>query len=105
MFRWIRTLRTKRLLARQTAMLWELDAGALDGLKCPACGERAVSVWFTHPQDFVYRTWFLCRKCPFQMRAQDTGRPKFFADERVHQHLDAYDTRLISALRLPNPEA
>ena len=56
--------------------------GKLDGLPCPRCRQRCVSVWFTHPAEELYRTWFVCSRCGFEMRAQNTGRPPHYSAER-----------------------
>jgi hypothetical protein len=63
-------------------LLRAATAGQLDALPCPRCQEAAVSVWFTHAGEHEYRTWFLCAKCGFEMRAQNTGRPPHYSQER-----------------------
>jgi len=44
----------------------------------------SVSVWFTHPAEDVYRTWFLCSDCDFHTRAQLVDRPPCFLEGRVN---------------------
>jgi len=64
------------------SLLRAAAAGQLDGLPCPRCGERAVSVWFTRPTAVDYRTWFGCAKCGFEMSAQNSGRPPHYSEAR-----------------------
>jgi hypothetical protein len=59
----------------RSALLRAASEGKLDGLRCPRCQHSCVSVWFTRPADDLYRTWFLCDRCGFEMRAQNVGRP------------------------------
>src|SRR5947208_1193178 len=77
-------------LAERMSLLRAHDAGTLDGLDCPTCYKQTVSVWFTHPAHNIYRIWFVCNECSFQMRAQSNGRPKEFSRDRVHPTLQAY---------------
>ncbi len=69
-------------LAPRVALLQAATAGQLDELPCPSCGRPCVSVWFTHPTEALYRTWFLCAACGFEMRAQNAGRPPYYSEER-----------------------
>lgn len=64
------------------ALLKAAAAGELDALPCPQCQHACVSVWFTHPAEDLYRTWFLCEQCGFEMRAQNVGRPPYYSTER-----------------------
>src|SRR5208337_4872216 len=59
--------------------------GTLDTLECPSCHKHSGSVWFTHPGDGVYRTWFVCSECSFQLRAQNSGRPEHYSEDRVSE--------------------
>lgn len=74
-------LRTSEL-KDQLRLLEAAAAGQLDGLSCPRCGKASVSVWFTQPVPNEYQTWFLCTKCDFEMRAQNSGRPAFYSENR-----------------------
>ena len=69
-------------LAGRVALLRAAAEGRLDGLPCPSCGRPCVSVWFTHPAEDLYRTWFVCSACGFEMRAQNAGRPPYYSEER-----------------------
>jgi hypothetical protein len=69
-------------LSARLALLRAASEGKLDGLPCPQCGQPCVSVWFTHPAEELYRTWFLCSRCSFEMRAQNAGRPPHYSAER-----------------------
>lgn len=64
------------------ALAWMADAGQLDALPCPECHDSSVSVWFTHPAENEYRTWFICEKCGFQTRARNEGRPAHYSEAR-----------------------
>ena len=59
--------------AHVVRLLKEPMPGTLDALECPSCHRDSVSVWFTHPGDGIYRTWFICSECSFQLRAQNVG--------------------------------
>ena len=85
-------------------LLRDLESGRLDRLDCPDCNKQAVSVWFSHPREAVFRTWFVCSNCSFRMRAQNTTRPKFYSDERLSHELGVYDDRLLKLTRLPEEE-
>lgn len=65
------------LLLVQTA-----SEGKLQGLGCPQCGCQTVEVYFTCPTEGEYHTWFVCGKCGFSMRAQNSGKPEFYSQER-----------------------
>jgi hypothetical protein len=69
-------------LVARAALLEAAAEGKLDGLSCPRCQCPDVSVWFTHPADDLYRTWFVCGRCGFEMRAQNAGRPPHYSAER-----------------------
>jgi hypothetical protein len=69
-------------LRPRLALLQAADEGKLDGLPCPRCQQSCVSVWFTHPAEELYRTWFVCSRCDFEMRAQNVGRPTHYSAER-----------------------
>ena len=53
-----------------------------DMLPCPKCECHAVSVYFTRPTTAEYHTWFTCSNCDFSMRAQNSGKPEFYTQER-----------------------
>src|SRR5580765_6788171 len=77
--------------------------GHFDALECPECHKPSVSVWFTHPRDGEYRTWFLCQECPFSTRAQNSERPNHFSDSRVHKALEKYDFEFGNNRKFPPP--
>jgi hypothetical protein len=91
-------------LAGRLNLLRELDSGLLDGLSCPSCSKQMVSVWFSHPTEAVYRTWFVCANCSFEMRAQNTSPPRLYSEERLSHELDTYDGRLLKKARLSTEE-
>ena len=76
-----------RLLLIQAA-----SEGKLDGLRCPRCECPCVSVFFTHPAEAEYHTWFVCQRCGFSMRAQNSGKPAGYSEER-----DRTGKRLVSS--------
>ncbi len=79
------------------------DAGSLDALECPRCHKDSVSVWFTHPGDGIYRTWFICAECSFQLRAQNVGVPLHYSEDRVSERLENYDEGLLARARFKRP--
>ncbi len=78
------------------------DLGILESLECPTCHNQSVSVWFTHPREDAYRTWYICSVCGFEIRAVDAG-PPYFSDDRVDPRLQAYDANLLATARFPPP--
>ena len=76
-----------------------LESGVLSGISCPSCRERAVSVRFTRPAEDLYRTWFVCSKCGFRLRAQNSGRPVGFSEELVDRELQKYDVEIVRKMR------
>jgi protein-arginine kinase activator protein McsA len=80
------------------ALLDSAERGVLDELTCPNCHRRAVSVWFSHPSEDEYRTWFLCSNCSFQMRAQNTSRPNFYSDGRIKALLNEHDRKILERI-------
>jgi hypothetical protein len=64
------------------ALLRAASAGDLEGLPCPQCQRPSITVWFTHPAETLYRTWFVCAACGFEMRAQNAGRPPYYSEDR-----------------------
>jgi len=69
-------------LPARLVLLQAAVEGKLDGLPCPRCQHSCVSVWFTHPAQDLYRTWFVCAQCGFEMRAQNAGRPAHYSAAR-----------------------
>ena len=67
--------------------------GRLTDLRCPDCGHATVDVRFTHPFPDEWRTWFLCRACPFEMRSQPSGKPTHFSEGLVDRMLEGRDRR------------
>lgn len=68
--------------ARAALFASGVELGKLESIECPDCHQQTVSVWFSHPST-EYRTWFLCKNCPFEMRVQNTTKPGFYTDERL----------------------
>lgn len=62
-------------------MLHMMDEEHLDNLPCPECGEPAVTTWFARPRK-VYRTYFGCLNCGFEVSAQCVGIPAFYRKDR-----------------------
>lgn len=87
-------------VASRLRLVRDLESGQLERLDCPGCNTQAVSVWFSHPRETVYRTWFVCSNCSFRMRTQNSTRPKFYCDERLSHELDVYDDRLLKLTRV-----
>ena len=84
-------------VAERLELLRAADEGMLEGLTCPRCAKPCVDVWFTHPNEREYRTWFLCGHCAFEMRAQNAGRPPHYSKERDRTAGDAaQDPRLLA---------
>jgi len=79
------------------------DSGLLDSFECPDCHNPTVSVWFTHPFENEYRTWFLCGECSFESRVQNSERPAHFSEDRVNKRLEAYDADLLSKCKFKRP--
>ena len=73
----------------------EAESGHLDDLECPRCRRNAVSVWFTHPANGTYRTWFICLDCDFHTRVQNTRKPRFFSNDRVCTDLEERDLAIL----------
>src|SRR5262245_34736446 len=69
-------------VAERLDLLRAANEGRLHGLTCPRCATPNVSVWFTHPNEREYRTWFVCDNCRFEMRAQNSARPQHYSKER-----------------------
>ncbi len=66
------------LIKAQIALLEQVDAGHLNGLLCPKCKTKSVSVWFKGSE----RTLVKCQQCDFDSLAIITGLPKFYTSER-----------------------
>jgi hypothetical protein len=79
------------MLQAQIDLLRKAEQGQLENLVCPQCGWLEVSVWFSHPADDLFRTWFLCSHCAFHFRAQNGGRPTFFSEDRILPELEKRD--------------
>jgi hypothetical protein len=71
-----------QLLEGRLDLLRRAAAGELTDLPCPECGQCKVSVWFTHPAEHEYRTSFVCDHCGFELRAQNSERPRHYSAER-----------------------
>ncbi len=75
------SLSPKDDLAARLTLLQAASEGRLDDLPCPHCRGGSVSVWFTRRSENDYWTWFLCRDCSFEMRAQG-DRPTYYSRQR-----------------------
>ena len=84
-------------------LLNEAANGRLDGLECPTCWKKTVSVWFTHPAVDFYRTWFLCTACDFHTRAQHAAKPAFFTEARVRSDLEDKDLSILEGAIFKRP--
>jgi hypothetical protein len=84
----------------QLQLLRLAAGGILDSLPCPECHQCSMTVRFTNPAPNEYRTWFVCESCSFTVRAQNSGRPPHYSDERVDNRLEAYDAKIIRKRRL-----
>lgn len=58
----------------------QLEDGHLDGLTCPMCDQKAIRVRFTQPACDEYRMWFICDVCGFEMRVQNSEKPKYYSE-------------------------
>src|SRR5579863_5290026 len=52
-------------------LLSQLASGMLDGLQCPECDLRSVSVCFTPHHANEYRSWLICASCDFRSRTHN----------------------------------
>jgi hypothetical protein len=80
------------------------DSGVLDSLECPDCGCHTVSIWFSHPREDEYRTWFICSECAFNMRGQNLDRPRHYSEERVDPEFEMYDDRILGQAIFKKPK-
>lgn len=80
-------------LPNRVALLQAAEDGRLTDLPCPECRHATVDVRFTHPFPDEWRTWFLCRACPFEMRSQPSGKPTHFSEGLVDRMLEGRDRR------------
>lgn len=80
------------------------DSGALESLECPGCGNSTVSVWFTHPRENEYRTWFVCSACQFTMRTHDLTRPRHFSEGRLSHALNERDKGILERAIFKSPK-
>jgi len=87
-------------VSARLALLRSVESGVLDSIPCPQCHSNSVSVWFTHPSLNEYRTWFVCSRCAFQMRVQNSERPAYFSADRVDARLEEYDSEILRKCRL-----
>ena len=85
------------------SLLHEAEAGHLDELTCPQCGSSAVGVRFTQPTTDEYRTWFVCSNCDFEMRVQNSDKPKYFGEGHFDPELQARDEQIVSQRKFPPP--
>lgn len=85
-------------------LLKAVDVGIFDSLKCPKCGLKTVSAWFTNPAKDEYLTWLLCDRCDFEVRAIHLGRPKSFTPERIRPDLQRWDEKIVKEMKFPRPK-
>ena len=75
------------------------ENGRFDHLSCPGCRQPAVSAWFTHPAEDVYRTWFFCTACKFHTRVIGQ-KPRYYSEERRRLDLEEPDVAILNALSI-----
>ena len=92
---------SRRRLTVQLALLEEAEKGNLDDLRCPACDKASVSVWYTNPNTGVYRVWFMCESCDYELRVQCSSCPPHFSQERIHYVKQLYDEKLTANAKFP----
>jgi hypothetical protein len=71
-----------------TRLLTQVASGILDGLQCPECDLRSVSVCLTPHQANEYRSWFICTSCDFRSRAHNRARPSSLTKDRVKPRVE-----------------
>jgi len=91
--------------SRIVGLAKQAQAGLLEGLECPECSALAVAVWFTHPAEDEFRTWFVCAACGFQTRARNAGKPRYFSEERRRLDLEARDKSILESAIFKKPLA
>ena len=84
----------KSEMESRIALLNAAAAGNFDNLPCPQCGRETVDVYYTQPAPEIYRSWFLCRTCAFEMRAQNSVKPTNFSEARSNERLEDDDRAL-----------
>jgi len=84
----------------QLDLLAMAEAGTLDGIRCPKCHEFSLCVWFTRPSENEYRTWFVCDRCSYSVRSQNSRQPPYFSEDRVNKQLESYDVDVLSKRRI-----
>jgi len=72
---------SRTLIEAYTRLLTQVASGALDGLSCPECDQRSVSVCLTPHHANEYRSWFICTSCDFRSRAHNRARPSALANK------------------------
>src|SRR6516164_3900830 len=65
-------------LTAQLRLIQELESGQWDSIECPQCHNHSVAAWFTNPAPREYRTWFVCSRCSFKARIQNSAQPRQF---------------------------
>jgi hypothetical protein len=90
-------------LKELTQLLRAAEAGRLDGLDCPQCGNPGLSVWFSNPAKDHFRTWYVCTECTFHTRAQNSDKPAFFSTERCRPDLETRDKAILDAAKIKRP--
>jgi DNA-directed RNA polymerase subunit RPC12/RpoP len=91
-------------IEQRLALVRAAETGALDSLECPGCGHFSVSVWFTHPRENEYRTWYVCSDCDFKMRGHNLTRPLFFSEERVDPEFSECDDDVLRQAIFKKPK-
>jgi len=62
---------TRTCTETYTRLLSQLASGMLDGLQCPECDQRSVSVCFTPHHANEYCSWLICMSCDFRSRTHN----------------------------------
>jgi hypothetical protein len=82
---------------------WAAEKSQLGNVRCPACHRLSVSVWFTHPAEDAYRTWFICTQCSFHSRALNLNMPPFFSEDRRRADLEEQDRSILERAVFKKP--
>jgi len=98
-------LHSRAVFRKSMNLLHALDNGVLDGLTCPQRGRDTVSVWFTHPTEIDYSTFFVWAYCSRYTHAKNLGRPAHFSERRVNPDLQAREKAMLATMKFPLPRS
>jgi ribosomal protein S27E len=85
------------------AMLEEASKGRFENLECPDCRKPTASVWFTNPAPGEYRTWLLCALCDFHSHVMNSGKPRYFTEDRRRNDLEERDKAVLNQMVARKP--